>query len=155
MPRRSQRNVILVEPEMDCVCSRFLTSSYFELLKDANKTPSECPICLEEINCPHCFMLLKCGHHVHVGCFYRQVDKVCPLCREWEINWWQMWRTDGIIAPPWNQTVVGIWAVSLHHTPDGIDQCISMWCIRDQSIQRWGSRFRCRPAREFARAVVA
>ena len=39
----------------------------------------ECPICLEKIECKHCFCLLSCGHHSHSFCLHR-INK-CPICR--------------------------------------------------------------------------
>ena len=61
-----------------CICKPFLRDFVFEShLK--NKTELECPICMEPIDCKHCFCLLSCGHHAHSFCLHRL--NRCPICR--------------------------------------------------------------------------
>lgn len=58
--------------------SLFLKNKYFDLSKSNNITLN-CSICLEDIDCKHCFSLLSCGHPFHFQCIAEQT--VCPLCR--------------------------------------------------------------------------
>jgi len=42
----------------------------------------ECPICLEEYYNDLTKKTLVCHHDICVFCFYNELLKVCPLCRE-------------------------------------------------------------------------
>ena len=64
--------------QQNVICRPFLRDFVYEQnLK--NKTELECPICMDIINCKHCFCLLSCGHHSHSFCLHR-INR-CPICR--------------------------------------------------------------------------
>ena len=67
------------KPRMS-VCSQHLTKCYFEMSKELGK-PLECPVCLEDLGCSHCFSLLSCGHYLHAGCLVQLRQAKCPVCR--------------------------------------------------------------------------
>jgi hypothetical protein len=71
-----------VNPEFKEPCrpvKDFLKNNYYKLLKENNEK-LDCSICLDEIDCTKCFMLLSCGHYFHIGCCIR--CNYCPLCRQ-------------------------------------------------------------------------
>ena len=64
-------------------CGAFLKKNYWDMSKKLEKT-YECPICLDEIDCPRCFELLAtCGHHFHQRCILIAFEArlQCPVCR--------------------------------------------------------------------------
>ena len=58
--------------------SDFLTNEYIRL-KLAAKENMDCAVCLSEICCDKCFVLLNCGHNFHLKCISKIT--ICPLCR--------------------------------------------------------------------------
>ena len=59
-----------------------LSLDYYRLKKKLNEEIDVCPICLESVDCPRCFTLLPCSHHLCGHCYIRLTgDKSCPLCR--------------------------------------------------------------------------
>ena len=64
--------------QQNVICKSYLRDFVYEQhLK--NRTELECPICLEKIDCKHCFLVLSCGHHSHSFCLHR-INR-CPICR--------------------------------------------------------------------------
>ena len=61
------------------VCKDFLKDKVWELQKATNEK-NTCSICIEDINCKHCFCLLSCGHSYHSSCLMKW-NKGCPLCK--------------------------------------------------------------------------
>lgn len=59
-------------------CKDHLKNQMWDLLKETNKK-IECPICLEEVVCKHCFTIQVCGHYGHLCCLMK--CKTCPVCR--------------------------------------------------------------------------
>lgn len=57
----------------------YLTTSHYHLLKQSG-AEIKCSICLDEIDCPNCFELWSCGHHIHRHCSSQLRKLRCPLC---------------------------------------------------------------------------
>ena len=64
--------------QQNVICKTFLRDFVFEQYLKSS-TELECPICMDIINCKHCFCLLSCGHYAHSFCLHR-INR-CPLCR--------------------------------------------------------------------------
>ena len=60
--------------------SNHLAKEYYTMAKSLDKI-LECSICLEQVDCKHCFCLLSCGHGFHIQCIAQVQDHTCPLCR--------------------------------------------------------------------------
>ena len=60
------------------VCT-YLATSHYHLLKKSG-AEIKCSICLDEIDCPNCFELWSCGHHLHRHCSSQLKKLRCPLC---------------------------------------------------------------------------
>jgi len=58
--------------------SEFLAKEIVRL-KGLAKETMDCPVCLEQICCNRCVVVLICGHYGHFMCLQKQ--SVCPLCR--------------------------------------------------------------------------
>jgi hypothetical protein len=73
MPQASKMN-----EQSNVICKTFLRDFVYEThLK--NGTELECSICMDKIDCKHCYALLSCGHGFHSFCLMR-INK-CPICR--------------------------------------------------------------------------
>ena len=70
MPNRQQGAVF---------CEQFLCDKMFDLCKITNEV-LECSICLENIECKRCHVVLTCGHSYHFNCIFNQ--QRCPICRK-------------------------------------------------------------------------
>ncbi len=64
--------------QQNTICKPFLRDFVFEQYLKSS-TELECPICMDIINCKHCFCLLSCGHYAHSFCLHR-INR-CPICR--------------------------------------------------------------------------
>ena len=64
--------------QQNVICKTFLRDFVFEQYLKSS-TELECPICMDIINCKHCFCLLSCGHYAHSFCLHR-INR-CPICR--------------------------------------------------------------------------
>ena len=60
------------------ICKPFLRDMVYNLIKK-DKIENACAICLEDIQCKHCFSLLSCGHSFHAYCIHNITR--CPMCR--------------------------------------------------------------------------
>ena len=58
--------------------SDFLVSEFMRLKLLAKET-MDCAVCLSEICCEKCFILLQCGHGYHYKCLAK--ISICPICR--------------------------------------------------------------------------
>ena len=62
--------------------SEKLSKEFYRMKKKLEEEIDPCPICLESVDCPRCFTLLPCSHHLCAHCYIRLTgDKACPLCR--------------------------------------------------------------------------
>lgn len=57
-----------------------LKDTYYDMAKRLNHKLN-CAVCMDDLNCKHCFCLLVCGHFIHTDCFMRMPDNKCPICR--------------------------------------------------------------------------
>lgn len=60
------------------ICKSYLRDLVYNSLKK-DKIETTCPICLELIECKHCFSVAHCGHYWHAFCGHN-LNK-CPICR--------------------------------------------------------------------------
>lgn len=89
--RQNRRNpliqdtlTVLIEDRL--IVSRFLTQSYWELAKLANKDIT-CPVCLESwLGCKHCATMMTCGHALHSSCLLAMNEPICPVCRNGSLD---------------------------------------------------------------------
>lgn len=71
-------NHVVTVPKMPRFVSDHLKNQLFDLMKETNRK-AECPICMEEITCKHCFTVNVCGHYGHMCCLLK--CNSCPVCR--------------------------------------------------------------------------
>lgn len=92
MPRRRNTEVVDQSIEIDeeqflkmfkeRVVSLHLKNKFFEFATKAGEQ-FNCPICLNDIQQPEAYCLLRCGHHTCFSCeYYTKEPKTCPVCRE-------------------------------------------------------------------------
>ncbi len=81
-PRRRPDQIIILEDDFKykVLVRPKLAQDYFDMKKKLGET-MECPICLEDIDCRHCFTLGVCGHMTHGNCWLAQAKPICPVCR--------------------------------------------------------------------------
>lgn len=71
-----------IECECSPVVSDHLTKQHYEMCVELRKQV-ECPVCMDDLlRCKHCYLLLRCGHAMHVTCYVRMLNDRCPVCRQ-------------------------------------------------------------------------